>query len=156
MAQIHVSDEECIRCVGVGMRRLASSLAKGLNHASTYNRTFYKRMEEETVGCVGELAFSKYLGVPWDESVDTFHHIPDVGEVEVRATRLDQGSLIIRDNDADDRVFVLVTGTPPCVEIRGWIHGRDAKRPEFLKDPNGYRPSWFVPQSALGKLRGDI
>lgn len=156
MVAVSISPEEFVRCAAVGMRRFASSSAKGHNHASTYERSFYLRLEEETVGAVGEYAFCKYLGVAWDESVDTYHNVPDVGSVEVRATRLDVGSLIVRDNDADDRVFVLVTGTPPQVEIRGWIRGGDAKRPEFSRNPNAYRQAWFVPQRALGRLKGDL
>lgn len=107
------------------------------------------------MGAVGELAFAKYREIPWDESVDTYHGTPDVGGVEVRATTYEDGHLVIRDNDADDRIFVLVTGSAPEVEIRGWIRGADAKRDEFLRDPHGYRQAWFVPQDALGRLKKD-
>lgn len=155
MVRITITAEEFVRCATVGMRRFASSSAKGHNHASTYQRSFTKRLEEETVGAVGELAFAKYLGIAWDESVDTYHHVPDVGGVEVRATARDDGHLVVRNNDADDRIFVLVTGNAPEVEIRGWIRGADAKRDEFLRDPHGYRQAWFVPQAALGRLKKD-
>lgn len=155
MVRITITAEEFVRCAAVGMRRFESSSAQGHNHASTYRRSFIKRLEEETVGAVGELAFAKYREIPWDGSVDTFHNVPDVAGVEVRATAYEDGHLVIRDNDADDRIFVLVTGSAPEVEIRGWIRGIDAKRDEFLRDPHGYRQAWFVPQGALGRLKKD-
>jgi hypothetical protein len=33
----------------------------------------------------------------------------------------------------DDDVYILVTGTAPTYCIRGWMYGRDAKRPEWLR-----------------------
>lgn len=156
MAKVQITAEEFARCAGVGMRRFASSAAKGHNHASTYERTFYTRLEEETVGAVGEYAFCKHLGYTWDESVDTFHSVPDVStQFEIRATRREDGRLIVRDNDPDDRAYVLVTGTAPDLEIRGWMWGREAKQPQFLSNPNGHRQAWFVPQGNLRKLKAD-
>ena len=156
MVNVHITAEEFARCVVVGMRRFVSSSVKGHNHASTYERTFYARLEEETVGAVGEYAFCKYHGYTWEESVDTFHSVPDVGtKFEVRATRRDDGCLIVRENDPEDRVYILVTGTAPEVVIRGWVWGREAKQPQFLKNPSGYRPAWFVPQGNLRKLKAD-
>lgn len=155
MVTVHISPEEFARCAAGGMLRFVSSSSKGHNHRSVRERTYYERLEDETVGAVGEYALCKYLGIEWDAPVDTFHNVPDVGDVEVRATRHDTGCLVVRDNDADDRIFVLVTGTAPTVEIRGWIRGVDAKREVFIRDPHGHRRAWFVPQHALGRLKGD-
>jgi len=120
------------------------------NNATTYKRTLLKRLEEEVVGACGEIAFAKYTGKFFIPSVNTFHNAADVGEnVEVRCTSLLDGCLIVRNNDADDRVFVLAIADGKNVDLIGWLYGRDAKQQQWLKNPNGYRQSWFVPQSFL-------
>lgn len=148
--QIALTARELAMGVDVGMQRLVASTEAGHNHASTYQRGFLKRLEEETIGACGEIAFSKAFGQYWSPSVNTFHEIADVGrDIEVRSTRLNNGSLIVRNNDADDRWFVLVTGEPPLMTIRGRILGIDAKKKEYLRDPHGHRKAWFVPQDVL-------
>ena len=148
--EIKLNHWEYKACVDLANARMAISNDKRMNHASTYNRTYAERMVEEIVGAAGEMAVCKAKGWYFSPSVNTFHNIPDVGDaVEVRATARDNGSLIVRDNDADNRWFVLVTGEPPSMTIRGRILGRAAKRDEFLRDPGGHRQAWFVPQSRL-------
>ncbi len=86
--------------------------------------------------------------------MDTFHSVPDVGpDFEVRATRIPDGCLIVRGNDADDRRYVLVTGDAPEVEIRGWLLGADAKKVGDLRNPNSHREAWFVPQERLNRFQ---
>jgi len=155
MARVYISEEEFWWCAKVGRLRWRSSSEKGLNHASTYTRSYLERQWQETEGCVGELALCKYLGKPWPASVDTFHRLPDVYGGDVRATWRKDGCLVIRDNDPDDRRFALVTGSAPVVEIRGWLFAGDCKQDRWLRNPHGHRASWFVPQEALNKFPGD-
>jgi len=146
---VRLTIEDYDRAVAVGMRRMVTSQRRGDNHASTYQRTWLERTREETIGACGELAFCKAYDIAWPESVDTFHHIPDVAGVEIRACHRDGACLIIRDNDDDDRWYYLITGEPPEMMIRGCIRGRDAKRDAWVRDPHGHRRAWFVPQEAL-------
>lgn len=140
-------------CVATGLLRFAISEGRGLNHASTYSRTWMQRLGEEITGACGERAFCKARDIHWDSSVNTFHHEPDAGDRwEVRATRRANGSLIVRDNDPPDRLYVLVTGEPPHMVVRGWMRGSEARSDAYARNPNGYRPAWFVPQSALRRL----
>lgn len=140
-------------CVANGFLRFAFSEARGLNHASTYKRTWMHRLGEEITGACGERAFCKYRGIYWDSSVNTFHGQPDAGDRwEVRATRRDDGCLIVRDNDPPDRLYVLVTGEPPRMTVRGYLPGSEARIDAYARNPNDYRPAWFVPQSALRRL----
>ena len=130
--------------------RMVVSAAQKLNHASTYERTWSERMAEEMTGAAGEVAVAKVLGAFFVGSVNTFHRVPDcIAGTEVRATERDNGCLILRDNDPDDRRYVLVVGSAPKLRIAGWLVGADGKRPEFLRNPHGHRPAWFVPQDNL-------
>lgn len=148
--EVELTAPEFHSAVQVALLRLVTSSLRGMNHASTYDRTWLKRLEEEVIGACGERAVCKAAGIHWDASVDTFHRVPDAGaRMEIRATRLDDGSLIIRENDADDRWYYLVTGEPPRLTIRGRIRGGAAKRDEWLRNPHGHRRAWFVPISAL-------
>lgn len=135
--------------VQVGVLRFMTSEAARLNHASTYQRSHLERLKEEVVGACGEMAFSKAINKPWDCSVNTFHDRPDVSGVEIRTTDNINGCLIIRDNDSPERWYYLVVGEPPNMRIVGSIQGHMARRPEYLRNPNGHRQAWFVPQSAL-------
>jgi hypothetical protein len=62
------------------------------------------------------------------------------------------GRLILHDHDKDDQPYVLVVGTAPRFELVGWCFGRDGKRPEYVHDPQGGRPAYFVPRAALSSM----
>ena len=139
--------------VSTSMLRIVASASIGCNHATTYKRSLLKRLHEETVGACGEIAFAKYLGRFFVPSVNTFHSVPDVANAEVRTTDNENGCLIVRDNDADERAFVLAVVIENTVKLVGWTYGRDAKLAEFVRDPHGNRPAWFVPQDRLKAIR---
>lgn len=143
-------------CVDVANQRMAISNEKALNHASTYDRSHLKRIEEEVIGACAEMVVAKYLGKFWSPSVNTFHKVPDIEpNIEVRGTAEPDNSLIVRDNDADDRWYILVIGKPPTMTVMGCIQGAEAKQDRWLRNPNGHRRAWFVPQSALRTPRND-
>jgi hypothetical protein len=126
------------------------SSASRLNHASTYQRTWDKRLQEEVTGAAAEIAVAKSVGAFCIGSVNTFHRVPDViGGTEVRATQREDGCLIVRDNDDNDRRYVLVTGEAPNLRIAGYLYGHEAKQLQWIRNPHGHRQAWFVPQEAL-------
>jgi hypothetical protein len=57
--------------------------------------------------------------------------------------------LIVRRDDRDDDVFVLVTGGPHDFEVRGWMFGRDAKANKFKANYGNYGEAYFVPSREL-------
>jgi hypothetical protein len=139
-------------CVDVANQRMVVSETAGMNHSSTYRRDHLTRIQQEITGACGEMAVCKALGKFWSPSVNTFHDVPDIDpNIEVRTTDRENGSLIVRDNDPEDRWYFLVTGVPPLMRVVGAIRGGDAKRDEWVRDPHGHRPAWFVPQEALKK-----
>jgi len=150
---VSLSTQEVMACLFTVIQRITASEAQGLNHRTTYDRSIRTRIDEELVGAMGERAFAKWLGVYGGDSVNTFHSIPDCGEFEVRSTALKAGKLIVRDNDAGERRFVLAcVGLDGRVILRGWLSGREAKQERWKQDPGGRRSSWFVPQGNLHKM----
>ena len=103
--------------------------------------------------CGAEMAAAKYLDRYWTPVADKAKKVPyDVGVltgVQVRHTQLPDGRLLLHPEDSDWDTFVLVTGKLPTFVLVGWIYGVDGKKLEWWADPNGNRPCYFVPQSAL-------
>ena len=156
MATVTLNPWEFKACVDVANQRMTLSSEKGHNHASTYERTHLQRIEQEITGACGEMAVCKALGKFWTPSVNTFHTVADVvPAIEVRATRREDGCLIVRENDPSDRYYFLVVGEPPVVQVVGYMLGAQAKHPTFMRDPNGHRASYFVPQNLLTRIQGD-
>lgn len=100
-------------------------------------------------GACGEIAAAKAMNRYWSASVNTFKNGGDVGQIQVRTRSRADYDLLIRDNDRDGDVFVLVTGKIPNFCVRGWIVGLDGKKDVWRKGHGGRPPAWFVPQSAL-------
>jgi len=108
------------------------------------------KWELQIEGVLSEYALSKYLGIHWEGSgvIDG----DDVGKEEVRATKYDNGNLIIRPRDKDNQRYWLLTGENGKYKVRGYMYARDAKQPKYLDDKgNGRTPVYFVPQSDLVK-----
>lgn len=113
-------------------------------------RDWMHTITSNIVGSIGELAVAKSLGVFYSGEVNAFHESPDVpGGFDVRATTLENGSLIIRAKDKDHRAAVLAIVRAPEVDIRGWITVREAKIVGSVRNPGGWNAAWFVKQSDL-------
>lgn len=106
-------------------------------------------------GAMAELAVAKALDRYWPGWVDTFKSC-DVSHFQVRYTKHASGRLIIRDNDADDHIYLLVVlGSSPSgytFQLIGWILGAEGKQPHWIDNPNRGEPAFWVPQHALKSL----
>src|SRR5712664_597598 len=155
--QIALTGDELAYCKQEALRRKLDGDRRKLNHASTYQRTDEERVEQETGGCCAEYACRKLLGAELELPFNTFHKIPDIlPDFEVRHTGHENGRLIVRSNDADDRRYILATGTPPEMTVRGWLWGHEAKQDKFRWNPYKWRSCWGVPQHQLYDLIVDI
>lgn len=103
-------------------------------------------------GACGEAAAAQATGRFWPGSIGTYRNGTDVMGFEVRTRSQPDWDLIIRDDDADDRVFVLVTGRAPLFNVCGWILAKDGKLPQYLRAYGNRAPAYFVPQSALNPM----
>jgi hypothetical protein len=105
-------------------------------------------------GACGELAVAKFFDLFWSGNYGRLR-ADDVGPLQVRTTAHATGRLIIYRADADEKIFVLVTGRAPNFCLRGWIRAREGKRAEWLDDPLKQftnapeRRAYYVPIAAL-------
>lgn len=130
---------------GVGLERQLSAMRDGRPDRHGFTGDGWSI---HVHGAGGELAFAKAAGVYWAGHVDVFS-VPDVGTVHVRTRSGDGGreDLIVRSEDPEDCAYVLVVGHIPTFSVVGWIDGRSARRPEWVKNYGGRPPAWFVPRA---------
>lgn len=132
----------------VGWMRQIKSLTDGRKDRHGFTGDGWS---EHCEGACGELAVAKFLGIYWNGSIDTWKD-NDLPGLQVRTRSLDTYGLIVRPNDSDDATWVLITGRCPTYRVRGWINGRDAKRPEWLANHAGRPPAYFVPAEQLNPM----
>jgi hypothetical protein len=150
MTEIHLNwSQMAIAMAVAGMRNIANVLRdKKSVHGEEEEGSWQRYVE----GCFSEIALARYLGMYWDGKVGD--PTPgDVGDNECRVTNRPNGRVIVHDTDPDDARVYLLIGLNGKYKIVGWMLCKDAKRPEWWKDPTGLnRHAYFAPQSALNKL----
>lgn len=139
-----------MEAIKVAEQRFLQARVGGMNEATTYQSNYMEIMERDITGILGEMVVGRRFDKHYLPAVNTFHGKADVGEdIEVRSTKYANGALILRDNDADDRRYVLVIVEPMVgFEIKGWVWGYEAKTTQWYKDDQG-RPAWWY----RGELR---
>lgn len=142
---------EVARAALVGVSRNVEAMRKGCVNRMPINDEWSIHI----LGALGECAFAKATGRYWAGSVNTFKRGGDVGLVQVRTRSCDHYDLIVRHDDADEDVFVLVTGGPNDFTIRGWMLASEAKQKKYRNDYGGHGVAYFVPQSELRPI-GDL
>lgn len=144
--KVSLSLSEILHAANAGTLRVVENIKLGRagSHGLNSNTDWQLHIE----GAMAECALAKFLNVYW-EGKGKFNGV-DVGDVDVRSTRYDNGKLIIHPSDDDNRKYYLLTGIDGNYIVRGWIWGRDAKNQMYWSDPSGKnRPAYFVPQDKL-------
>jgi hypothetical protein len=101
-------------------------------------------------GACGEAAVAKALNVFWSGTVNTFKRGGDIGsKIQVRTRSKSYYELIVRQDDRDDDIFILVTGKAPSFDVVGWTLGKDAKKEQWIQTHGNREAAWFVPQKEL-------
>ena len=155
MLAMSLTPEQIDRAFYVGVLRSRNARKQGLRHRAGHRTTSEgEALLNDQQGAAGELALSLYLGQPWNGEAEPLRtDLIDVGSChEVRTLRHPRSSLIVRKADKPGVLWWLVTGDihkAPTLIIRGFIEDARARRPEWLRDPNGMGEAFFVPQSEL-------
>jgi hypothetical protein len=147
--RIELTPDEFLTAAIVGVRRQVMNLRDGRKDAHGANPADGWTLHVE--GACGEAAVAKLLNLWWSGNLGRLR-AADVGRLQVRTAWRANSSLIIHESDPDDDCFVLVTGRAPAFTVIGWIHGRDAKQPEWWGDPAGGRAAYFVPANVLAPI----
>jgi len=137
-----------------GMCRYVAAVQR--DRPQRYGQVATNRWGTDIEGCLGELVLAKFLDRYWDGALRKEARPGDVGDMEARHSVHPQAHLCIHEPDADDHIFVLITGSlagraPYAFQVVGWIPGAQGKREEWFRDiKKGYdRPAFWVPQAML-------
>src|ERR1700743_635586 len=125
---IELTKEEFAYAVKIGKLRQEEALKKNLPDRYGFDGTAGLSIPIE--GACGELAVAKALNITWDATVNTFKSLADlVSNIEVRTRSKDNYDLLIRSDDKDQSLFVLVIRkSPKTFDVVGWIKASDAKQ----------------------------
>jgi hypothetical protein len=138
---------EFMTALGVAARRQLANRELGNQHH--HGASMENTWDMEIEGAAGEMAVAKGLGIYWNGAIGDWK-ADDVGQLQVRTTKYDDGCLILHKSDPADKVFILAVGTAPTFRLAGWIVAKDGMKDSHWKDPTGRgRFAYFVPQSAL-------
>ena len=150
MTVINLTDSEFRLGISVGTYRHILALKQG--HKGTYGvDDNADPWDRDIEGACAEMSVAKYTNQYWGGPVGP--KPGDVGDLEVRYTERKSNSLIVRESDDDEAVFILVTGKAPHQDVVGWLHGLDAKQNKYLSAKGTNRPpAWFVPQCDLRQM----
>jgi hypothetical protein len=104
------------------------------------------------IGAAGEWVIASYLGL---RSSIFSEFIPVRGSsdlpfrIDVKTRSRHYYDLVVQLDDTGDKVYWLVTIEKKEILIHGWIHAKDCKKDEYIKDPAGGRKAYFIPKSKL-------
>lgn len=152
LMQLYINEFEMRIARELADERMRQSMALGLDPYAGAKRNRWI----DIAGAVGEMAVAKLLDRYPGFTVGTYKQA-DVAGVQVRATEYKSGHLIIRPNDADQDVFILVCGVknrPEMVEVVGWCTGKEAKTQlgEWQRLDHMRTHSWVVAANKLHPL----
>jgi hypothetical protein len=143
---VTLSPAELISAAQIGIIRQIEAIRRKLPDKHGYVGDGWSLHVE---GACGELAFAKALNVYWAGTVNVYKDADVGANIQIRTRSKANYDLLIRSDDSDDEVFVLVTGTAPTFRVVGWILGRDAKQGCWEQTHGNRPPAFFVPQSEL-------
>ncbi len=145
---IVLTEEELVEGGTIGVRRQAENIRR--NRPDAYGCKPEVGWQVHVEGALAERSVAKLLGAVWTGNLGDLK-ASDVGRYQVRSTSHPNGRLIIHDRDADDDVFILITGLNGTYHAHGWIMGNTGKRENWRDDPTSGkgRPAYFVPRTAL-------
>jgi hypothetical protein len=110
-------------------------------------------------GALGELAVSLAFGLVWDGRFKPMSEWAqwrveghDVSGLEVKTTKLPEGSLIMHRASNPEQPFVLaILESASSVRLVGWAWGHEGQQEDFWRE-NVPRPCYMVPQVCLNPM----
>lgn len=131
----------------VGVVRRINNIFR--DHHDRHKMPEDKAWQFDVHGGCGELCVAKVCD--WLEQwyrVIEHKNAADVGPLEVRATDLSHGGLLMHDDDKDERIYILVTGSRENFVIQGWLYGKEGKKPAYWRS-DIREPAFIAPQRVL-------
>lgn len=150
--KIVLDTKEQQRAKDEGTKRRLRCIAENRIQRNNFLGTEQKKLENDIVGAIGELATAKYLNLErfaFKEPDQIKGSVDLPPNLDVKCPRGHGRRLIVYLNDDPQKIFVLATYEQPEVWLHGWTYGHRVMKDCFLEDPVGGRPAYFVRPSVL-------
>lgn len=149
MIEVRLRDYEVLQAAMTGMLRQVSAIKR-----KSVSKINGREWQAHIEGACGEVAVAKVMGRYWGGGINTYKSGGDIDSTgwEVRTRSSHDYDLIVRDDDDDERIFILVTGHAPDYQVHGWIRAADAKQHQWQKNYGGHGLAYFVPHHALSEM----
>lgn len=144
---IRLEPYEFALAANVGVRRQMAAVLTG--RMDKYGIDHKLGWNVHIEGACGEMAVARFLGLYYSGHVNTFKVGGDVGILQVRTRSDHEYDLLIRPDDNENEMFMLVTGTAPEFRLQGWLWGHEARRTEWWQTHGDRAGAWFVPSKHL-------
>lgn len=149
---VELSLSEMLNGCIVGCLRHHESSRKKMPDKHGFDGSKLSGLSIHVDGACGEIAVAKLRGRYFGGLVNSFKAADLGNNVQVKTRSSHDYDLIVRRDDNPDHIFVLVTGSPPQLFVRGWIYGHEAMQEKFLKTYGGREPAYFVPAKFLRQV----
>jgi hypothetical protein len=150
MLEVTLTNEEIEYAESIGRIRQREAELSGL--PDCYGLRKEDGQVSHELGALGEFACCKAYDLSWPATVNTFRQ-PDFTangfKVEVKTRSESWYDLLVRPDDHDDRLYMLVVRFGSSFVIYGGMFGRDAKQEKWTKNHGGRPTAYFVPKTAI-------
>lgn len=151
---INLDEYEVSWAESVGLYRFSESERDGKTQSDGSRAANGLRNHQQ--GAAAELALTKFLGMKWNATVNTYNSFPDLdGYLECRSKQPAQQHLRLhpnRDKFKGSAVFASVTCLKQALSsfrIDGWILGSEAMKQAYLTKTQWGKEEWHVPLADL-------
>lgn len=148
MPKVTLEYGEIVMASSVGVQRHLQSIKDKLPNTNELSEDDDRQWNMHIEGAMGELVAAKFFNLHWDGGVNKFQ-TADFGPVQVRTRSKPEYELLVRENNPDDHVYLLVRGQCPTYDVVGWLTGRDAKQKQFRRRWGNRPAAYFVPDKFL-------
>jgi hypothetical protein len=148
MLTITLNEDAFWQAAVIGMERQMHSVLDGRRmRIVTGNDDGWRNHIE---GSCAEMAAAILTGLHWHGEVNAFGQ-PDLGQkVDVKLRRAADWQLTIKEHEPDEWFYILMHGTAPTFQLRGYIKGATAKAlGKFTPGSNGNSGYYTVPHELL-------
>lgn len=145
MVEVELTIGEQASAAMVGVYRQLESVRKKSKDLTASKESGYTL---HILGSMAEQAVAKYLGLHWCAGLNTYAAPDILPNYQTKWRSYDDGDLFVPTNCNEQDIYVLVTGQPPVMTLRGWISAGDAKKFP-TKAPGGFKPAHCISQSDL-------
>ena len=147
---VRLNEKEFIHAAFAGFYRQAWATLRNLR--DPYAAIGRDSWAAHIQGAVAEFACAKHFGLFWSGPGE-LGQVDVGGCLQVRSITKRHYRMPVYEDDRDEQVFVLMVPGATILEwhFRGWIYGRDAKRPEWWDKTtdNPKSAGYYVPQGEL-------